>query len=54
MRGETMAGLALAMFIGLFGFGHELLGWSDPGGRIQLALFMSFIFGIISGYRTRG
>lgn len=48
-----MAGLALAMFIGLFGFGHEMLGWSDPDGHVQLALFTAFILGIISGYRTR-
>ena len=49
-----MAGLALAMFVGLFGFGHELVGWNDPDGHVQLALFMAFIFGIVSGYRTRG
>lgn len=49
-----MAGLALAMFIGLFAFGHDMLGWSDPEGQVQLALFMAFIFGIISGYRARG
>ncbi|WP_017669876.1 hypothetical protein [Blastomonas sp. AAP53] len=48
-----MAGLALAMFIGLFGFGHEMMGWSDPSGNVRLGLFMAFIFGIISGYRTR-
>lgn len=42
------------MFVGLFGFGHELVGWNDPEGHVQLALFMAFIFGIISGYRTRG
>ena len=48
-----MAGLALAMFIALFGFGHEIVGWTDPHGRIQLALFTAFLFGIISGYRTR-
>jgi hypothetical protein len=48
-----MAGLSLAMFIGLFAFGHEMLGWADPEGHIQLGLFMAFIFGIISGYRTR-
>lgn len=48
-----MAGLALALFIALFGFGHELLGWADPEGHVQLALFMAFVFGIISGYRTR-
>ncbi|MFN3475220.1 MAG: hypothetical protein ACK4ZW_14355 [Blastomonas sp.] len=49
-----MAGLALAMFVALFGFGHQLVGWTDPEGHVQLALFMAFIFGIISGYRTRG
>ena len=49
-----MMGLALAMFIALFGFGHELLGWSDPSGDIRLGLFMSFLFGIVCGYRTRG
>jgi hypothetical protein len=41
------------MFVALFGFGHELVGWNDPEGHVQLALFMAFIFGIISGYRTR-
>lgn len=49
-----MTGLALAMFIGLFAFGPDMLGWQDPDGHIQLALFMAFIFGIISGYRARG
>jgi len=46
-----MTGLALVMFLTLFGFGHELLGWSDTGGNVQLALFMSFLFGIICGYK---
>jgi hypothetical protein len=50
----AMTGLALMMFIGLFAFGRQLLGWSDTGGEVQLGLFMSFIFGIICGYRTRG
>jgi hypothetical protein len=49
-----MMGLALSMFIALFAFGHQLLGWSDPQGQIQLGLFMSFLFGIVCGYRTRG
>ncbi len=48
-----MTGLALAMFIALFGFGHELVGWADPGGSVKLGLFMSFLFGIICGYRAR-
>ncbi len=50
---RLMMGLALVMFIGLFAFGHQLLGWTDHNGQIQLGLFMSFIFGIICGYRTR-
>jgi hypothetical protein len=49
-----MLGLALACFIGLFAFGDDLLGWTDHGGQVQLGLFMSFLFGIICGYRTRG
>ncbi len=49
-----MTGLALMMFIGLFAFGGQLLGWSDTGGQVQLGLFMSFLFGIICGYRTKG
>jgi hypothetical protein len=48
-----MMGLALGMFIGLFGFGAQMLGWSDPEGNVRLALFMAFLFGIICGYRTR-
>ena len=49
-----VTGLALMMFIGLFAFGGQLLGWQDTGGgQIQLGLFMSFLFGIICGYRTR-
>ena len=49
-----MVGLALAMFLGLFAFGAQLMGWSDPNGQVQLGVFMSFIFGIICGYKVRG
>jgi hypothetical protein len=48
-----MTGLALMMFIGLFAFGSQFLGWDDPAGHIQLGLFMAFLFGIICGYRTK-
>lgn len=48
-----MLGLAMAMFIALFGFGEQFIGWSDPGGKVQLGLFMSFLFGIVCGYRVR-
>ena len=49
-----MLGIALGMFIALFAYGHNLLGWTDPHGQVQMGLFMSFLFGIICGYRTRG
>ena len=49
-----MLGLALCMFIGLFAFGHDLLGWNDPHGQVQMGLFMAFLFGIVCGYRTKG
>jgi hypothetical protein len=51
---ERMAVIAIAMFIALFGLGSRYFGWSDPDGKVQLALAASFIFGIISGYRARG
>lgn len=47
-----MGGIAIAMFIAIFAFGGEFMGWSDPNGKVQLAMFMSFIFGIIGGYRV--
>ena len=50
-----MVGLATAMFIGLFAFGHEMLGWSGvPTDDVQLGLFISFILGIVAGYTTKG
>ena len=48
-----MAWIAMALFIALFMFGDTLVGWSDAGGRVQLALFSAFIFGTISGYRAK-
>ena len=49
-----MTGLALAMFVGLFGFGEQYFGWQDPVGKIQLALFTSFILGAVCGYKSKG
>lgn len=48
-----LVGLALSMFIALIAFGAKFVGWSDPGGEVQLGLFVSFILGIVCGYRTR-
>lgn len=41
--------VSLAMFIGLFAFGGDMLGYRDPNGMVQLALTATFIFGIICG-----
>jgi hypothetical protein len=50
-----MVGLAAALFIGLFAFGQEMIGWSKASNdEVQLALFMTFILGILCGYKTRG
>jgi hypothetical protein len=48
------AGVAIAMFIALFGWGAGYFGWHDPSGKVQLALFTSFILGIIASYKSRG
>ncbi len=49
-----VAGIALAMFIALFGWGGRYFGWSDPSGKVQLALFTAFILGIVASYKSRG
>ncbi|HYI64151.1 MAG TPA: hypothetical protein VEW71_04625 [Allosphingosinicella sp.] len=48
-----MLGVALACFIGLFAFGDDFLGWTDRDGQVQMGLFMSFLFGIVCGYRAK-
>ena len=49
-----VAGIAIAMFVALVGFGAKYFGWSDPDGKVQLALATAFILGIIGGYNARG
>jgi hypothetical protein len=51
--GGMIVGIASAMFIWLFGWGQDYFHWSDPSGDIQLALFASFILGIVCGYKTK-
>jgi hypothetical protein len=50
---EMIVGIAAMMFVALFGWGQDYFHWSDPSGRVQLALFASFILGIICGYKTK-
>ena len=54
-RGLTfMVAIAAMMFVALFAWGQSYFHWSDPAGKVQLALFTSFILGIICGYKTKG
>jgi hypothetical protein len=50
---RMVIGIAIAMFIALFGWGSTYFGWSDPEGKVQLALATSFILGIIGGYKVK-
>lgn len=49
-----MIGLALAMFIALVGWGGSYFGWSDPDGRVKMALFACFVLGGLCGFRSKG
>ena len=46
--------IAATLFLALFGWGASYFGWSDPEGKVQLALFSTFTLGILCGYKTRG
>ena len=48
-----VGGIAIARFVALIGFGGKYFGWSDPDGKVQLALLTSFILGIIGGFKSR-
>jgi hypothetical protein len=51
----NMVGLASAMFVALFAFGWQFFGWSHSAHtELQLGLFLSFVLGIICGYKTKG
>jgi hypothetical protein len=48
------AGIAIAMFVALVGWGGPYFGWDDPEGKVQLALITAFILGIVGGFKARG
>jgi hypothetical protein len=50
-----MVGLATTIFVGIFAWGDQFLGWSSHNNdEVQLGLFISFILGIVAGYKTKG
>ena len=48
-----LVGLAMAMFIALFAWGGTYFGWHDPEGKVQLALFTTFVLGALCGYKSK-
>ena len=48
-----IVGSAGMMFVWLFGWGQEYFHWSDPNGKIQICLFVSFVLGIACGYKSK-
>jgi hypothetical protein len=46
--------IASTMFVALFGWGSIYFGWSDPDSKVQMALFTTFVLGIVCGYKTKG
>jgi hypothetical protein len=53
-KGIHMVGIAIAMFVALFLWGASYYGWSDPDGKVRLALAASFLLGALSGYKGKG
>jgi hypothetical protein len=47
------SGIAIAMFVALFGWGSRYFGWDDPDGKVQLAIGVAFILGVLSGYKAK-
>ena len=48
-----MVALALALFVALFMWGSQYFGWYDPAGKVRLALFATFVLGIVCGYKVK-
>jgi hypothetical protein len=51
--GTMLVGLAALMFVALAGWGGNYFGWSDPDGKVQLALFTCFVLGALAGYKVK-
>jgi hypothetical protein len=51
--GLQMVGIAIVMFIAVFGWGSHYFGWEDPDGKVQLALGTCFILGVLCGYKVK-
>ena len=48
-----MSYLSTAIFIGLFLIGPTYFGWSDPSGKVSMALFTCFLLGAVAGLKAK-
>jgi hypothetical protein len=43
--------VAIALFVGLFVFGRQAIGWHDELGKVRMVLIASFVLGYFAGFR---
>jgi hypothetical protein len=49
-----MVALGIALFLALFTYGDQMFGWSQQAhDQLQIGLLLSFVLGVISGYKVR-
>lgn len=49
-----MAYLATGIFMTLYMVGPTYFGWTDPMGKVSMALFTCFLLGAVAGYKAKG
>ena len=49
-----MAYLATGIFMTLYMVGPTYFGWTDPMGKVSMALFTCFLLGAVAGYKSKG
>lgn len=50
-----MVALATGLFVALLMFGWDYLGWGKVANDdVQIGLFLSFLLGIIAGFKVKG
>lgn len=47
-----MGALVVALFIGLFVFGEPIFGLPMDDGRVQASLLVTFVLGVICGWKS--
>ena len=48
-----LAGIAIALFVALFGWGANYFGWDEPDGKVRLDLSTCFVLGTLCGFKAK-